>query len=181
MATEKQIAANKANAQKSTGPKSEEGKASSSKNAVKHGVLSKVSVADHEDEALFASMLEGLIQEHAPHSTIESQLIERLAVLFWREIRLAKAEAFETKANLSNFEYEKVKEENSSSAFRKNMLPKHYRTLANILPIETQLLVGRYQTMLSNQIMQTLKQLREEQKLREQVIEVAPKVTRIEK
>ena len=34
--------------------------------------------------------------------------------------------------------------------------------------------------MLSNQIDQTLKQLREEQKLREQVIEIAPKVQRIE-
>ena len=49
MATEKQMAANKANAQKSTGPKTEEGKAASRGNAVTHGLSSKI-VFPHEFE-----------------------------------------------------------------------------------------------------------------------------------
>jgi hypothetical protein len=102
MTTHKQIAANQANAQRSTGPKTEAGKAASSKNAVKHGALSSIAVAEHEDAALFESMLAALVKEHEPATTIEHQLVERLAVLFWREIRLAKAEAFETKTNLLN-------------------------------------------------------------------------------
>lgn len=172
MATDKQIAANQANAKRSTGPKTEEGKAASSKNAVKHGALTSIAVAEHEDAALFESMLAALVKEHDPATTIEHQLVERLAVLFWREIRLAKAEAFETKANRSNLDFEAEMEK--KGGFVNNRLPKHYRTLANVLPIETQLLVGRYQTMLSNQITQTLKQLREEQEQRQQTIEVIP-------
>ena len=171
MASDKQIAANRANAQKSTGPKTDAGKSASSKNAVRHGALSSIAVAEHEDGALFATMLNTLMNEHDPQTVIEHQLVERLAVLFWREIRLAKAEAFETRANLSNLEFEQEMEKKANGSYVLNRLPKHYRTVANILPVETQLLVGRYQTMLSNQITQTLKQLREERALREQIID----------
>lgn len=174
MATEKQLAANKANAQLSTGPKTEEGKAKSSKNAVKHGALSSIAIAEHEDSELFGTMLAALVKEHGPTTTIEHQLVERLAVLFWREIRLAKAEAFETKANQLNVQAKAKINEMISNDPLGSLPPRHYRALENILPIEIQLLVGRYQTMLSNQITQTLKQLREEQELRQQTIEVIP-------
>ena len=40
MATEKQVEANRQNAQKSTGTKTEEGKAVAKLNAIKHGILS---------------------------------------------------------------------------------------------------------------------------------------------
>jgi len=39
MTTQKQIKANRQNAQKSTGPKTDEGKAAVSQNAVKHGIF----------------------------------------------------------------------------------------------------------------------------------------------
>ena len=125
-------------------------------------------------------MLTALMGDHGPQTTIERQLVERLTLLFWREIRLAKAEAFETKAHHQH------QADHASSGYGsfgdvRFYLPYEYRALKNVLPIETQILVGRYQTTLSNQISQTLKELRAEQKLREQVIEVAPKVTRIEK
>ncbi len=41
MASEKQVRANRQNAQKSTGPKTPEGKAAVRLNAAKHGLLSK--------------------------------------------------------------------------------------------------------------------------------------------
>ena len=82
---------------------------------------------------------------------------------------------FETKANRSNLEFEEETQRKSSGSFSRNKLPVHYLTLENILPDEPQLLVGRYQTMLYNQSTQTLKQLREEQELCVQMVDVMPK------
>ena len=41
MATKRQIAANRRNARKSTGPRTPDGKAQSSRNAVRHGILAR--------------------------------------------------------------------------------------------------------------------------------------------
>lgn len=129
MATNKQIATNQANAQRSTGPKTEAGKAASSKSAIKQGAWSGISVAEHEDEALFKSLLAALVKEHDPPTAIARQLVERLAVMFWREIRLAKADAFETKATPLNVQA-KAKLDNMISNDPLGSLPlKHLQAL----------------------------------------------------
>ena len=56
MATEKQIEANRANAQQSTGPVTEEGKTHSSRNALSHGLTSKDLCVASGHEAEFASI-----------------------------------------------------------------------------------------------------------------------------
>jgi len=53
VASIKQLKANRENAKKSTGPKSKEGKAITSKNAIKHGILSNVTVLPVEEERVF--------------------------------------------------------------------------------------------------------------------------------
>ena len=53
MATDAQIQANRENAKKSTGPRTPEGKARVSKNALKHGLLAQDSVIPGEDPAEF--------------------------------------------------------------------------------------------------------------------------------
>ena len=53
MASKKQIEANRRNAKKSTGPKTEEGKAKSSTNARKHGLTSRQVWLSDEDEERF--------------------------------------------------------------------------------------------------------------------------------
>src|SRR5262249_7339383 len=53
MASEAQMAANRANAQKSTGPRTEEGKARSSMNGLKHGMRAKRENLVHEDSVQF--------------------------------------------------------------------------------------------------------------------------------
>ena len=53
MATLKQIEANRLNALKSTGPKTEAGKASVKLNAMKHGLLSKQVLLPEDSESEF--------------------------------------------------------------------------------------------------------------------------------
>jgi hypothetical protein len=50
VATERQIAANRCNAQKSTGPKSTAGRKSSSQNALRHGLSLRLSSIDFEKQ-----------------------------------------------------------------------------------------------------------------------------------
>ena len=53
MSTESQQTANETNAQKSTGPKSVEGKAKSAMNALKHGLKSKQIILPNENPLEF--------------------------------------------------------------------------------------------------------------------------------
>ncbi len=48
MSTESQVKANRENAKKSTGPKTPEGKETSSQNAVKHGLFTQQDVIKYE-------------------------------------------------------------------------------------------------------------------------------------
>jgi hypothetical protein len=97
LVTAKQLAANRRNAQKSTGPRTLEGKAASRWNALKHGLLSRAvippSLEPYESRADFESLLAALREEFAPASALEQLLIERIATGYWRLARLLRAEA----------------------------------------------------------------------------------------
>jgi hypothetical protein len=94
MATQKQIKANRKNAQKSTGPKTDEGKAAVSKNAVKHGLFAE-SVITGEKEAEYEAFYGELLAELAPRGAIELLLAERVISLWWR---LRRAERMQNQA-----------------------------------------------------------------------------------
>jgi hypothetical protein len=94
MATQKQINANRQNAQKSTGPKTAEGKAAVSKNAVKHGLFTD-SVVTGETEAEYAAFQSELLAELAPRGVVEILLAERVVSLWWR---LRRAERMQNQA-----------------------------------------------------------------------------------
>ncbi len=84
MATEAQIAANQQNAQHSTGPKTESGKAASCKNNFKYGLTgSSFTVLDFEDQEEFDRVLSGLHLEHQPATMTESILVEQMAQSYW--------------------------------------------------------------------------------------------------
>ncbi len=57
MATEKQFEANRQNAQKSTGPKTPEGRAAVRLNGVKHGLTAETIVLKGESQADFTNVL----------------------------------------------------------------------------------------------------------------------------
>jgi hypothetical protein len=159
----KQIAANRRNASKATGPRTPEGKAASRGNAVKHGALSRVVVAESEDAGAFEALHAGLQDQFKPATAIEEQLVDKLAMAFWRNRRLAKAEKViidARRADLPTFS----PFGSSSEIMIKNGIPK----------LGHMMLLGRYQAMVTNDIQRTLAMLRTEQTLREQTIDVTP-------
>jgi len=93
MATEKQIAANKRNARRSSGPRTPRGKASSSMNALKAGVFAKHLLLPDDDAAEFAKLRAQLHDEWRPLGPTENSLVERLLALFWKQRRVYRAEA----------------------------------------------------------------------------------------
>lgn len=80
MATEAQIQANRLNAQKSTGPRTAEGKAVVAQNAIRHGLWARQAVVMGE----FESCRDEMLAELAPEGPMESALAQRAVGLAWR-------------------------------------------------------------------------------------------------
>ena len=95
MASEAQVVANRLNAQKSTGPRTPEGKTVVSQNAVKHGLLAEHAVVRGEDLGQFEFFRDQMLGELAPVGQMESVLAERIVSLSWR---LQRAERLQTAA-----------------------------------------------------------------------------------
>jgi len=95
--SEKRLAANRANARKSTGPRTPEGRAASRWNALQHGVLARAvippALEKYESRADFSFLLQTLHEELDPQSALEDMLVERIATSYWRLARLLRAEA----------------------------------------------------------------------------------------
>jgi hypothetical protein len=83
MATQKQINANRQNAQKSTGPKTAEGKAAVSQNALKHGLFTD-SLVFGENEADYEAFHDEMLAELEPVGAVETTMAERIISLWWR-------------------------------------------------------------------------------------------------
>lgn len=119
MATDEQLEANQQNAQKSTGPKTEEGKAIVAKNAIQHGIFSKevvITAGDgKEDENLYQGLLNGLITDLQPEGQLEYLLVEKIAVNFWRLCRLIRYEVGATRCKLDNARDEAIEKYYESS------------------------------------------------------------------
>ncbi|MBN2130345.1 MAG: hypothetical protein JW741_12655 [Sedimentisphaerales bacterium] len=98
MATTAQIQANRSNAQKSTGPRTAQGKAIVAQNALKHGLRTEKAVIAGEDVGEFEFYRDELLGELAPAGAVESVLAERVVSLSWRLRRAERAqnEAFDT-------------------------------------------------------------------------------------
>ncbi len=97
MTTEAQVTANRLNAQKSTGPRTPEGKAISARNAIKHGLLGEQIVVEGEDRLHFAFHRDQMMRYLAPIGEVELTLADRLVGLSWRLQRVERlqVQAFE--------------------------------------------------------------------------------------
>jgi hypothetical protein len=93
MCSEKQTEANRLNAQKSTGPKTPEGKERVSQNAITHGLCSTRPILSTEDPEKYDQLRGDFFRRYTPEGAFENVLAERAFNTFWR---LQRASTFET-------------------------------------------------------------------------------------
>jgi hypothetical protein len=93
MASNKQLEANKANAKRSTGPRTQGGKARSRLNSRKHGLTAKTLIIVGECADDFEQLRADLMDKHDPQSALECELVERIAGILWRFRRVPFFEA----------------------------------------------------------------------------------------
>jgi hypothetical protein len=103
----KRAAANRLNAQLSTGPRTEKGKNWSRRNGLKHGILASALLVTGgggaEDHAEFDRLLNGLYTDLVPIGTLEVMLVETIAICYWREGRALRCEAGQILENGSDY------------------------------------------------------------------------------
>src|SRR5450755_1001260 len=88
MATQKQITANRANALRSTGPISPEGKKIASQNSTRHGMLAQTVVLDGESKSRFEELLTAYIDLIKPRSAGEAAIVETMTIARWKQMRI---------------------------------------------------------------------------------------------
>jgi hypothetical protein len=84
---------NRANAQHSTGPKTEAGKQRSSQNALRHGLTGQIVVLPSEDLDAYESHKKSFFDEYHPQGATEAQLVQSLADTSWRQNRIVAIES----------------------------------------------------------------------------------------
>jgi len=92
MTSLRQIEANRRNAQRSTGPKTQNGKARSSQNAVRHGLTAETVIAPLEDPADYRAFELAVTVSYDAETAVERELVLRLASLLWRLRRATSVE-----------------------------------------------------------------------------------------
>ncbi len=102
MATPAQIAANRRNSAKTTGPKTAEGKDVAARNALRHGLTARQLVLFDEGLTDFAQFHAELRAGLAPEDAIEETLAERVVLCAWRLRRMSRIEAAVLKDAESN-------------------------------------------------------------------------------
>jgi hypothetical protein len=93
MATEKQIEANRLNAQKSTGPRTEAGKRKSRLNAVKHSLTGHLDVMTDDERLTRDTFVAGIVDSLKPADAVERQLAHSVADGYWRINRVSTIES----------------------------------------------------------------------------------------
>ena len=134
--SQRKIEANRRNAKKSTGPRTSAGKATSSWNSTRHGLLSKrLPILVGQSKKQFKRLLSNLQRDLKPVGTLEEVLVEKVAQEYWR---------------LSVAAWHEAEELGLTKPFVKTTI---YRIL-------------RYQTTINRQLFQAMNQLERLQRLR---------------
>jgi hypothetical protein len=137
--------ANRANALLSTGPRTESGKQRSSLNALSHGLTARTAVLPTEDPETYQRHIQQFLDEYAPATPTENQLVHEIANTAWRLNRIPFLEA-ELLSRATNPPTEQA-------AIDFDIVDAH-RALATL---------GLHGSRLSRQFQKTLDQLREMQ------------------
>jgi hypothetical protein len=99
------LEANRRNALRSTGPRTEDGKQRSRANAVRHGLTAETVVGSLEDAEDYKAFEAAIISDYDAETAVARELVLRLASLLWR---LRRANAIE--ADLFEIQAEALRE-----------------------------------------------------------------------
>ena len=92
MATQRQIEANRMNAQKSTGPVTVEGKKASSLNALKSGLYAKTEVLPWESAADYGDLVDTMYSEHPVSSALARHYLDEVISCMWEVRRIRRSQ-----------------------------------------------------------------------------------------
>jgi hypothetical protein len=93
MASKKQVDANRRNAEKSTGPRTPEGKAKVRLNSLKHGLCAQDSILPGEDVQAFNDLTQSFHQQYMPTGATELFCLHKMLLCYWRTRRIGRMEA----------------------------------------------------------------------------------------
>ena len=79
-------------ARRCTGPRTPEGKAKASMNALKHGLTARTPLLPGEDKAEFEQFVAAVVEDLAAEGPVQGELARRAAVLMWKRRRIDGAE-----------------------------------------------------------------------------------------
>lgn len=119
--TEAALAANRKNAERSTGPRTPEGKAVSAMNRQLHGLTGRADMVTGEDPQAFARLREGLAVQLAPVGVLEEALMDRVAACLWRLWRTQRIEAGLLTFRLIDLEESRNRKEDVMKEFCKEL------------------------------------------------------------
>lgn len=91
--SEARLRANRANAARSTGPKTPQGKARAASNSLRHGFLAEQILVGFEDPENFKAIFDSIVERFQPVDPFELNLVEELTACYWR---IRRAWSFET-------------------------------------------------------------------------------------
>jgi hypothetical protein len=134
---------NQTNAQRSTGPRTPEGKQTSSGNALKDGLYAKNAFLASEDRDEYLSFSQDYVADLQPLGRPQEELVQSIADCFWRLRRIRSAEANQM--------------ENVTILISKDTV----QAAAAVRLLEA---IGRHETRIHNQAIKSMKQLAELQK-----------------
>src|SRR5438445_5155008 len=92
MGSPAQNRANRANSARSTGPKTEQGRATSSANSLQHGLTAQQIVIGDEEGDQFHALIADLTSSHKPANPAEIILVGQIAENYWRLMRARRVE-----------------------------------------------------------------------------------------
>jgi hypothetical protein len=103
MASATQITANQANAEHSTGPRTDEGKARVSQNALRHGLTARHLVIRDDEHEEFAVLRDSLSSDLDPQGAVETIAFQELLHAAWSLHRFRRIEAEASRGTVEDF------------------------------------------------------------------------------
>jgi len=153
MSSQAQIDANRANARKSTGPRTEEGKKRVTQNATRHGLFSRQLILPGEDPKEFAALHDGFHARLKPADALERAYVDRIVHAAWKLARIPRIEA----STLEGYEAFFNHRPRIQSDITADLISEQMERFERLL---------RYQIALERQMDSALKELRKLQKER---------------